>query len=78
VLVTTIYRVEARMALNYGLDRVRFPSPVRVGSKVRATTELLRITPVPEGVQVVARTTIEIENSEKPGCVAENVSRYYW
>jgi acyl dehydratase len=75
-LVTQIYRVEARMAINYGLNRVRFPAPVRVGSRVRATSQLKDVTEIDGGVQLVANTVIEIEGGAKPACVAETVSRY--
>ena len=69
-------RVEGvRMAVNYGLNRVRFPAPVPVGSRVRA--ELLEVTEVSGGVQVVARVTVEREGGDKPVCVAETVTRLY-
>jgi acyl dehydratase len=67
------------MSINYGLNKVRFPSPVRVGSRVRARFTLVSCTPVADGpggrpgVQVVTRVTIEIEGSDKPACVAETV-----
>jgi acyl dehydratase len=75
-LVTQIYRVEARMAINYGLNRVRFPAPVRVGSRVRATSQLKDVTEIDGGVQLVTNTVIEIDGGAKPACVAETVSRY--
>lgn len=63
-------------AINYGLDRVRFPSPVKVGSRVRARSELLSVERVAgDTLQLKRKVTIEIENSEKPGCVAEALSR---
>lgn len=72
------YTVEGtRMGVNYGLNKVRFISPVPVGSKVRASTELLEVSDVPGGVQQVCRVTIELEGAEKPACVAETVSRLY-
>jgi acyl dehydratase len=64
------------MGINYGLDRVRFPAPVRVGSRIRGRGEILAVTPVSGGVQVVVRVTIEIEGSERPGCVAHTISRF--
>ncbi len=71
-------RVEGvRMAVNYGLNRVRFPAPVPVGSRVRAHVELLEVTEVSGGVQVVARVTVEREGGDKPVCVAETVTRLY-
>jgi acyl dehydratase len=79
VLVSEIYRVDGvRMALNYGLDKVRFPAPVPVGSRVRAGAELLGADPTSDGgIQVRARITIEREGGDKPVCVAETVSRFY-
>ena len=65
-----------RMGINYGLEKVRFPAPVPVGSRLRATIELVSTTPIEGGVQVVLRTTIEREGGDKPVCVAESVARY--
>jgi acyl dehydratase len=76
-LVAQIYRVEARAAVNYGLNRVRFPAPVRVGAQIRATSRIVQVTDVQHGVQVVTATTIEIAGGSKPGCVAETISRYF-
>lgn len=79
VLVSEIYKVNGvRMALNYGLDKVRFPAPLPTGSRVRATAELLSADPTADGgIQVRARVTITRDGSEKPVCVAETVSRFY-
>ena len=77
MLASSVSRVEGvRMGLNYGLNRVRFPAPVKVGSRVRATTVLKEVTDIPGGVQAVNEVTIEIEGSDKPACVAESVVRY--
>jgi acyl dehydratase len=65
------------MAVNYGCDKVRFPSPVPVGSKVRVGVELVEVGEVAGGVQVKMRFTFEVEGAEKPACVAENLFRYY-
>src|SRR5690348_14973999 len=54
--------------LNYGLNKVRFPEPVRVGQRVRAHGELLAFPEIPSGHQFIARYTIEIENTAKPAC----------
>ncbi|WP_020672802.1 MaoC family dehydratase [Amycolatopsis nigrescens] len=71
-----IYRVEnLSMGINYGLNKVRFPQPVKVGSKVRAGAELTEVTDVTGGVQAVVRWTLEIEGEAKPACVAETVAR---
>jgi len=70
------------LAINYGLNKVRFPSPVPVGSRVRGRFKLLSVEPLPPqmghpGAQIVWEVTIEREGSEKPVCVAETVSRRY-
>ena len=73
-LARDVYRVEnLRMGINYGLNKVRFPTPVRVGARVRAELELLAVTEVAQGSQVVMRCTVAIEGEPKPGCVAEIV-----
>lgn len=67
----------AGMVVNYGLERVRFPSPLRVGSRVRALGTLLQARERGGGVHAVTRLTIEAEGSDKPACVADQVSRFY-
>ncbi|OXM66254.1 MULTISPECIES: MaoC family dehydratase [Amycolatopsis] len=70
------YRVDGlKMGINYGLNKVRFPQPVKVGSKIRGVAELAEVTDVPGGKQVVTRWTIEIDGEAKPACVAEWVTR---
>lgn len=64
------------MGINYGADRVRFPSPVRVGSRVRAGVEVTAADEVAGGVQATMKVVVEIEGSEKPACVVECLSRY--
>ena len=59
--------------LNYGLNKVRFPNPVKVGSRVRGHATLAELVDVPAGKQLVVRYTIEIEGEDKPACVAETV-----
>ena len=66
-----------RMAVNYGLNRVRFPSPVRSDSKIRARITVLTLKELADAVEVTFNVTIESENSDKPCCVAEWVVRYY-
>ncbi|MEY7971431.1 MaoC family dehydratase [Saccharomonospora xinjiangensis] len=69
-----VYRIESlSMGVNYGLNKVRFPQPVKVGSRIRGHAELVSVTPGTQGTQAVVRWTIEIENAEKPACVAETV-----
>jgi acyl dehydratase len=65
------------MGVNYGADRVRFPSPVPVGAKVRAGAALEEVTDVAGGIQVRLAITIETEGSGKPACVAEVLLRSY-
>lgn len=78
-LVPQIMRVEGmRMGLNYGVNKVRFPAPVPVGSRLRATALITEVAEAGGGVQVSATVTVEIEGGEKPVCVAESVSRYYF
>ena len=68
-----------RMGVNYGLDRVRFPSPVLVGRRIRARATVTSLDKIAgNAVQMVTRIAIEVEGSEKPACVAEIVSRYYF
>ena len=66
-----------RMAVNYGLNRVRFPSPARSESKIRARIAVLALKELSDAVEVTFNVTIESENSDKPCCVAEWVVRYY-
>jgi acyl dehydratase len=64
------------MGVNYGLDRVRFPAPVKVNSRVRARRELVSVErKAPNTLQLKQRVTVEIEGEDKPGCVAESLSR---
>jgi acyl dehydratase len=66
-----------RMTVNYGLNRVRFPAPVPVGSRLRAHFKLLSFEPLDGGVQVVTEVSVEREGHPKPVCVAESVARHY-
>jgi len=71
-----IYQVEGvTMGINYGCNKVRFPSPVPVNSRVRAGALLTEVTDVPDGKQAVIQYTVEIEGVTKPACVAETVVR---
>ncbi|WP_328497338.1 MaoC family dehydratase [Streptomyces sp. NBC_00414] len=67
-----------KMGVNYGTNKVRFPAPVPVGSRLRATAKITAVDPVAGGVQVSVGFTVEREGGEKPVCVAESVSRYYF
>ncbi len=84
LLTRTAYRVDnVRMGVNYGLNKVRFITPVPVGGRVRGSYELLEATDVhggagaDGGVQLVVRATIELAGSERPAAVAETLVRYY-
>ncbi|MBI1772499.1 MAG: MaoC family dehydratase [Burkholderiales bacterium] len=66
-----------KMGVNYGLNKVRFPSPVPVGSRVRARLKLLEIEDIKDGAQFTWEVTIEREGQGKPVCVAESISRCY-
>jgi acyl dehydratase len=66
-----------RLGVNYGLNRVRFVSPVRAGSNIRARIVLQSLKEVPNGMEAVFNATVEVEGGEKPCCVAEWVVRYY-
>ena len=78
--VARLRRIEdLAMGVNYGIDRARFPAPVRVGDRIRGRTTILTATELEAGsVQLVARTTIEIAGSSKPACVADMVSRLWF
>jgi len=70
-----IWRVEGvKMGINYGLNKVRFPNPVRVGSRVRTVVDLLSAEDSAQGIQVTYRHTMEIEGQKRPAVVAETVS----
>ena len=66
----------AKMGVNYGCNKVRFPAPVPVESKIRARGEIAEVRDIPGGAQVVVRVTIEIEGGAKPACVVDSVSRF--
>ena len=68
---------DAKMGVNYGLNKVRFPSPVPVGAKVRLTATLKDVEEVAGGLQVTIAGVIEAEGGSKPVCIAEPVFRYY-
>jgi len=65
------------LALNYGYDKVRWLNPVRVGSRIRMTAELLAVEPVERGSKFRMKQTFEIEGEEKPACVAESLFAYF-
>lgn len=69
---------EPKMAINYGLERVRFPAPVPVGSRIRVSVSLISVDEVPGGIQVSQAMTTEVEGQEKPAMVAERLTRFYY
>lgn len=70
-----IFRLDGpKMMVNYGTEKVRFPNPVRVDSRVRVGAELLDIRDVAQGKQIVVRYTVEVEGQTKPACVAESIA----
>jgi acyl dehydratase len=64
------------MGINYGVDKVRFPAPVTVGSRIRGGGELIEVTDVKGGIQTLVRITVEIEGGDKPACVIDSLSRW--
>ena len=66
----------ATMGINYGCDRIRFPSAVRAGSRIRGRGEIVSAEAVAGGVQVKIRVTVEVEGGDKPGCVTDTLSRW--
>lgn len=77
--VPQIIRVDGvRMGINYGVNKVRFPAPVPVGSRLRARAGLTDVSDVDGGVQLTTKVTVEREGGAKPVCVAESVSRFFW
>ena len=74
MLAAQLFHIDTMGAkLNYGVNKVRFPHPVPVGSRVRATATIAEVSDVPAGKQMVTRYVIEIEDVDKPACVAETV-----
>lgn len=77
VFMHELYEVKGiSMAVNYGLGKVRFITPVPAGSRVRATSTIVEVTEVTGGVQGTLSTTIEVEGTEKPAAVVESIVRY--
>ncbi len=70
-------RQKFRMGINYGSNKVRFTSPVPVGSRIRSRMKLIELSEVPGGWQARWQVTVEIEGKDKPACVAETISRMY-
>jgi len=77
LLLQQIYRVESTMAINYGVDRIRFTAPIVVGSRVRAVATLAAAEEKGPALQLRVSTVIEIEGVDKPALVAETLGRYF-
>ena len=74
ILAGSIFRVDGpTLVINYGMNKVRFPNPVPVGSRIRSNAVITSVEEGPKGVTMVVRNTVEIEGADKPACVAENV-----
>jgi acyl dehydratase len=77
-LLEELLRVEgAALSVNYGIDKLRFPAPVPVGARFRATADLAEVSEINGGVQIRVTATVEVENSAKPALVAECLFRHY-
>ena len=77
LMQNSVRMTDVRMGVNYGLNKVRFPAPVPVGSRVRSRTTVLSVEDIEGGAQVTWQVTIEREGGDKPVCVAESISRRY-
>ncbi len=64
-------------AVNYGTNKVRFPAPVKVGSRIRGGAEVVSVEEAKGGIQSVVRVTVEVEGGDRPACIAETVSLYF-
>ena len=73
----SIRMTDVKMGVNYGLNKVRFPAPVPVGSQIRARMTLMSVEDIPGGAQMMWLVTMEREGGDKPVCVAESISRRY-
>jgi len=69
---------EAKMVINFGLNQVRFPYPIKSGTRVRASIKLVKLVPMKRSIELVNEVSIEVENSKRLACVAETVLRIYF
>lgn len=65
------------MGVNYGVDKVRFPAPVPVDSRIRGRGEIVAVEEVKGAVQAIVRVTVEVDGSDRPACVADTISRFF-
>lgn len=77
IMQSAISMPESKLSVNYGLNKVRFPSPVPVGSRLRGRLFLQDVEDIPGGIQISWKVTIEREDGDKPVCVAESIARRY-
>jgi acyl dehydratase len=78
-LIHQVLEVEGmKFGVNYGCNKVRFPAPVKVGTKLRLGASVAAVENVKDGVQVILDVTLSTEDADKPSCAAEVVYRYYW
>lgn len=77
LMASSVQMSDVKMGVNYGLNKVRFPAPVLVGSRLRARIVLLSLEEIPGGAQLVWQITIERDGGDKPVCVAESITRRY-
>jgi acyl dehydratase len=77
IMTELMHVSDAKMGINYGLDKVRFPAPLPVGAQFRGGGEIVEVTEVPGGLQVKSKVTVEVQGAEKPACVAECLVRLY-
>ncbi|MCE9605205.1 MAG: MaoC family dehydratase [Planctomycetia bacterium] len=75
---TSFHIAGVKMIVNYGLNRVRFPMPVKVGSRIRMNSDLLELKPAAQGVQAVFKHSFEVEDVARPACVVESVLRLFF
>jgi acyl dehydratase len=76
--ITQIMEVRGfELAVNYGTNKVRFPAPVKVGSRIRGGAEVVSVEESKGGILSIVRVTVEIEGEDRPGCIAETVSLYF-
>lgn len=68
----------AKMTVNYGLNQVRFPYPVKTGSVIRAHSRLIKVSPIKRGLEIEKEISVEIQGTRRPGCVAVSVVRVYF
>lgn len=77
VLASEVFRFEGfKMGVNYGFDKIRFPTPVLVGSRLRVGVQIHAVDEIPGGVQTIMELTVEVEGVAKPACVAQMIFRH--